>query len=270
MNTRIAVVLAGTLALAAAPAHAAAIPAPSRPAAPAAQAAPAPAAFATPAPGDDDLTWLVGGLDALPGDDAPADVGPAPWAAGGPAMLDADGDDGGMAADLLQDDPPGGGPDGPAAPGPGDQRIVRRFMLNGGPGMGGPAARLRMRRAVLAMRFARLDLSDEQRSRLAAIRDRQQRKAIQARADLAIARLDLRALLRADNPQNAAIDAQIDHIARMRAELAKSRVAAMLEARSALTPEQRQQLRRPLRPRQGDGGAPGGHMDGGGDGKGSQ
>jgi len=147
---------------------------------------------------------------------------------------------------------------------------VRRFMLNGGPGMGGPAARLGMRRAMLAMRLARLDLSDAQRSRLATIRDRQQRKAIQARADLAIARLDLRALLRADNPQGGAIDAQIDRIARMRAELAKSRVAAMLEGRSVLTPEQREQLRRPLRPRQGDGGAPGGRMDGGGDGRGSQ
>ena len=265
MNIRIAVVLAGALAVAAAPVHAAAIPAPPSPAAPAADAA-----SAAPAPVDDDLTWLVSGLAALPGDDMPADAGLAPWAGGGSAMLDAGGDDGGVAADLLQDGPQGGGPDGPAAPGPGDRRIVRRFMLNGDPGMGGPAAGLRMRRAMLAMRLARLDLSDEQRGRLAAIRDHQQRKAIQARADLAIARLDLRALLRADNPQGTAIDAQIDRLARMRAELAKSRVAAMLEGRSVLTPEQRQQLRRPLRPRQGDGGAPGGRMDGGGDGKGSQ
>ncbi len=89
----------------------------------------------------------------------------------------------------------------------------------------------------------RLRLSDAQREELRAIRDRQMRHGIQARADLQIARLDLRQLMTNDRLDASALDAQIDRMARMRAELAKSRVASMLEARSVLTPEQRGKLK---------------------------
>lgn len=88
-----------------------------------------------------------------------------------------------------------------------------------------------------------LNLTDDQKQRLADIRDRQMRRGIQARADLALERLDLRKLVRANPPSQSAIDAQIDRIARTRADLAKGRIAAMLEMRNVLTPAQRKLLR---------------------------
>ena len=89
----------------------------------------------------------------------------------------------------------------------------------------------------------RLDLTAAQREKLAAIRDRQQRDGIAARAELETAGLDLRKLMRAESPSQSQINAQIDRMAKMRADLQKSRVGAMLEARSLLTAEQREQLR---------------------------
>ncbi len=88
-----------------------------------------------------------------------------------------------------------------------------------------------------------LDLTKEQRDRLADLRDKQARAAIRARADLATAGLDLKRLLRAENPDRAAINRQIDRMAQLRAEMAKARVAGMLDMRAVLTPEQREKLR---------------------------
>jgi Spy/CpxP family protein refolding chaperone len=112
------------------------------------------------------------------------------------------------------------------------------------PEMGGRHAR-RMRHVLhgRAGAWSQLDLSDAQREKLSQIREAQQRKAIQARADMKLAGLDLHKLMRAEKPNLAAINSQIDKISSMRASLRKSQVAAMLEARNLLTPEQQKQLR---------------------------
>ncbi len=135
-----------------------------------------------------------------------------------------------FALDPAQDDPgPAAGPRGGRWMGPG----------RGGQGMhGGPM--MGQQRAQL---LRELKLTDSQREKLRDLRERQMRKGIQARADLALARLDLGKLLRADRPSLASVDAQIDRIARMRADLAKSRVATLLEMRAVLTPEQLKVLR---------------------------
>jgi Spy/CpxP family protein refolding chaperone len=98
----------------------------------------------------------------------------------------------------------------------------------------------------------RLNLTDEQQTKLADIRDRSARAAIPIQGDLRIAALDLRKLVRADKPDPRAIDAQIDKIAGLRGKLQKSRMAGMLEARSVLTPEQ-QKILRDARPGMGTG-----------------
>ena len=49
--------------------------------------------------------------------------------------------------------------------------------------------------------------------------------------------------MRAETPSQSQINAQIDRISKMRADLQKSRIGAMLEARSLLTAEQRAKLR---------------------------
>jgi len=89
----------------------------------------------------------------------------------------------------------------------------------------------------------RLHLTDEQRTRIRDLHERQMRRGIQARADLQLARMDLHKLMRAPRPELTAINSQIDRMARMRADLAKSRVATMMESRAVLTPEQQKQMR---------------------------
>jgi len=99
----------------------------------------------------------------------------------------------------------------------------------------------RFERRRLLMR--ELDLTAEQREKIAGIRERQAKKAIHARADIQVAAMDLRRLMRAERPDKVAIERQIDTIARMRADLHKSQVESMLEERSVLTPEQQKKLR---------------------------
>jgi Spy/CpxP family protein refolding chaperone len=119
--------------------------------------------------------------------------------------------------------------------GPGGPREgVRRGMGRGrGPGRGRGAAAMR----------EKLNLTDDQKSRLADIRERHARRAVPIHGDLRIAALDLRKLMRADRPDQRAIDAQIDRIASLRASLQKSRIAGRLEARAVLTPAQQKIMR---------------------------
>jgi len=134
-------------------------------------------------------------------------------------LEDLDGLDPLLAADVAPN--PGRRPGGPGAPGAGMHR---------GPGMG---------RALREQ----LNLSDDQKTKLADIHDRRERAAIPIHGDLRMASLDLRKLMRADKPDQRAIDAQIDRIASLRASLHKSRVAGMLEARAVLTPAQQKLMR---------------------------
>ncbi len=87
-------------------------------------------------------------------------------------------------------------------------------------------------------RLRALDLTAAQKAKLADIRDRWARQAIQKQAEVRLALLDLGSLVRAEKPDKPKIDAAIDKVARLRAELAKSCVGARLEARALLTPEQ--------------------------------
>lgn len=87
-----------------------------------------------------------------------------------------------------------------------------------------------------------LDLSDVQRDKLQAIRDGLARKQIQTRADLAIARLDLTKLMRADAPSQSDVDAKVNTITRLQGDMMKASLAARIDARRVLTAEQRKKL----------------------------
>jgi Spy/CpxP family protein refolding chaperone len=176
-------------------------------------------ALAQPAPDPPDQV----GLPIVPEDEAPA-----------PDDLARRGDEGpdGGAMEAPQDGPQGGWmgwpPDGPGGGGMGYRR-------GAGHGMG------RGRSMGEAMRA--LDLTADQKKRMADIRDRQQRSAIKGQADLRIAQLDLRKLMRADTPDRRAIDSQIEKMGSMRTAMQKSRVATMFEMRAVLTQEQRDKLK---------------------------
>jgi Spy/CpxP family protein refolding chaperone len=87
-----------------------------------------------------------------------------------------------------------------------------------------------------------LDLTAEQQRKVTDIHERMQRKHIQADADLRLAQMDLHKLVRAESPDRAKIEAQIDRIARLEADMHKARVGTQLEVRSLLTPEQLKKL----------------------------
>ena len=175
----------------------------------------------------------------------------------------------GLAADLYMDDGDleGGADSGElssmeGAPGPdGQRRIVMRDVRRspGGMGRAGMGAGMqggRMGRSMmhgqrgmaLRLKLAQLDLTDAQRARLRDLHEAHARRAIQRRADMQLARLDLRKLMSADRPSQTAVNAQIDRLARMHAEGLKSAFELRLQAKAVLTPEQVKQLHSPMAP----------------------
>lgn len=172
---------------------------------------------------------------------APAAAGTAAVA----ARLEPGNGDGPGAAEGIEEDEDPWTPPGPGwGGGPG---FGRGRGMGSGPGMGrgrgaGPGMRHGTGRGGMFAALRALDLSDAQRKRVEDLGERHQRRAIQSRADLQTARLDLRKLMRADTPDRRAIETQIDRIAGLRAGLEKDRAGMLLDVRALLTPEQREQL----------------------------
>jgi Spy/CpxP family protein refolding chaperone len=113
------------------------------------------------------------------------------------------------------------------------------WMGRGGRGFGGPGAGLLRGDGPLA---EQLKLTGTQREKLRGIGDGLERKTIQTRADMEVARLDLAHMLRDDSSSRSRIENQIDTIAKLRADEMKARVMAHLDAREILTADQRKQL----------------------------
>lgn len=111
------------------------------------------------------------------------------------------------------------------------------------PGCGmGPGGGMGMGMACTPEKMKELGLTPEQQRKMADAHERMQRQGIQLEADLRIARLDMEKLMRAEQPDRAAIEAQVDRISGIEAALQKARIATQLEARSILTPEQLRKL----------------------------
>jgi Spy/CpxP family protein refolding chaperone len=91
-------------------------------------------------------------------------------------------------------------------------------------------------------RWADLDLTDEQRDKIRDLHEAQARKAVQRRADIQLARLDLHRLMREERPNSASVSMAIGRIARLHEEGMKARFETHMQARALLTPEQRKQL----------------------------
>ena len=166
---------------------------------------------------------------AAPATEAPR---PAPANVGNPGPDDED-----LNADELMaltfDDElmalgDGDGGDGEHGMGEHMRRMGMGPMGHGGPGM----------RAHLA----ELNLTDDQRTKLEALHEAQARKAVQRRADMQLARLDLHRLMREDRPNVASVNAQIDKMARLHADDMKARFEMQMQVRAMLTPEQVKKL----------------------------
>ena len=118
----------------------------------------------------------------------------------------------------------------------------------------------------------RLKLTDEQRKEFDNILLQHREKLIDLRANVEKAELEMEPLVRADQPDEGKILAQIDKVAQARAELEKANARYLLALRSKLTPEQWKEVqefrRNRMRDRDDhgwgrDGQMQGGHMRGG-------
>jgi Spy/CpxP family protein refolding chaperone len=111
----------------------------------------------------------------------------------------------------------------------------------------------------------KLRLTDDQRKAMDDILQQHRETLIDMRANLEKAELALEPLMKADQPDEARVLAQIDQVAQARAELEKANARFLLAIRSKLTPDQwkqvqafranRQEMRRNFEPgRRGPGG----------------
>ena len=101
--------------------------------------------------------------------------------------------------------------------------------------------------------MAALELSAEQRTRMESLNLAQAKQMAQLRADLKVARLDLRGAMRKDEPDAAEIKAHVAAVNSARSLILESRVNHRLKVNSVLTPEQRTRLREMRRDRSGKG-----------------
>ena len=106
----------------------------------------------------------------------------------------------------------------------------------GGHGFGGGEHLLRM--ADNPRVRMSLGLTDDQVARLHKIGVDTEKASIQTHADLELRHIELRELLRADNPDRDAIMQKLDAVNVLRGKMDKQRVETLLSARSVLTPEQ--------------------------------
>ena len=103
-------------------------------------------------------------------------------------------------------------------------------------GFGGGEHLLRMAENPRVKMF--LGLSDDQVARLHKIGVDAEKASIQTRADLELKHIELRELLRADNPDRDAIMGKLDEVNALRGKMEKQHVETLLDARGVLTPEQ--------------------------------
>ena len=131
------------------------------------------------------------------------------------------------------------GPGTAVAPGPGPD----------GPGFGGH--RPPMERAMRGDRgrwwnnpkiAEKLNLTEDQRKAMDDIFQHHREQLVDLRATVQKAEIEMEPLVRADQPNESAVMAQIDKVAQARAELEKANARFLFELRAKLTPDQWKQV----------------------------
>jgi Spy/CpxP family protein refolding chaperone len=101
--------------------------------------------------------------------------------------------------------------------------------------------------------IGRLNLNDQQEKQVEQLRFDMQKQLIGVRGKLQTARLELRELLSADNPDKAAIEKKMNEIAQIRVQKESVRLDHWFQVNKLLTPEQqkvwKQLLKHPFRDR---------------------
>jgi Spy/CpxP family protein refolding chaperone len=91
-----------------------------------------------------------------------------------------------------------------------------------------------------------------------------EKASVETRADMELRHIELRELLRADNPYHDAIMRKLDEVNALQGKMQKQGVETLLSARSVLTPEQQKKVKTFLENRGfgGGSGRPSGHPGG--------
>jgi len=84
----------------------------------------------------------------------------------------------------------------------------------------------------------RLELSDEQVTKIKGVLSEARKKQITLRAGARVARIELREMVSADTVDKAKVAAKVDEIAKVGGDLLRARTDAVLAVREVLTPEQ--------------------------------
>ena len=90
---------------------------------------------------------------------------------------------------------------------------------------------------------AALGLTDDQATRLRQITVDAQKTAIKTKADLSVRRIELRELLKADNPDRDTVMKKVQEVSELSGQLMQQHVQALLSAKTILTPEQQKKIR---------------------------
>jgi len=114
-------------------------------------------------------------------------------------------------------------------------------MMHHGPGFRDGAGHFLWKKLV------GLGLSDQQIEALKAIRIRVEKDTIKKRADLQLARVDLRELLHKDPVDMSAVEANLKKAESVRTDLRLSHIKAREEIKAILTPEQRKKLKEDIK-----------------------
>jgi len=199
-------------------------------------------------------------------------VGVVSWAEQGPAPSANPGQD----SHPMGDGPHGfhgehrfeGGPRGEFRDhrwrgGPGEHHMGMnrggRPGFGGGHGFGGGGGLMRMAENPRVRQY--LGLTDDQVKRLHTLSLDAEKASVQTRADMQLRHIELRELMRADNPDQSAIMAKMDEVNELRGKMEKQRVQTMLTARGVLTPDQIKKVKAFMENRGAGGGMERGPME---------
>ncbi|MCB0834085.1 MAG: Spy/CpxP family protein refolding chaperone [Bacteroidetes bacterium] len=88
-----------------------------------------------------------------------------------------------------------------------------------------------------------LKLTPEQKDKIEAIHTSAKKTAIPLKADLDLKRIELRELMRVDNPDKAKITAKVREMESLHTQLKLNRINTQLDVRTVLTKEQREKMK---------------------------
>jgi Spy/CpxP family protein refolding chaperone len=127
---------------------------------------------------------------------------------------------------------------GAAGPGMGSEMMMGHGMMSG-MGQGG---RMMEAEHHLMMCLAGLNLDDQQKKGIDDIKSRIMKETIRRMADIRVAQIELRDLLKQDPMDMKAVEAKVKQIGMMQIDLRLSHIKALEDLKKILTPEQRKKF----------------------------